>query len=327
MRPNANTEREQMRLRSLTSALGLAQVAVLHQGLDLTYDLAENLPETWPVTDLVGRTDVECLPPTIAPRIVAARTTALSERRAVTVQVELRRELVRHVFEFRIAPDTDGDGVIRGLITTMIDVTDRRERELATESLLREVSHRSKNLLAIVQSVAMQTARYNTGIADFLEKFRGRLHALSTTQDLVTESNWRGTRFQSLALAQLSRVGQRALEQVKVSGDNPLLRPNAALHIGLAVHELAANAQLYGHEDSIVELQVKLETNGEEPAFLTLDWVETGKHLIDASPTAHFGTMVLERIVPLSVGGTASFGIDQDAVRYRLIVPASEFEA
>lgn len=327
MRPNAHTEREQMRLRSLTSALGLAQVAVLHQGLDLTYDLVENLPEAWPVTDLIGRTDIESLPPSVAPQVVAARTTAISERRAVTIQVELRRELVRHVFEVRIAPDIDGDGTIHGLITTLTDVTDRRERELATESLLREVSHRSKNLLAIVQSVAMQTARYNSGIPDFLEKFRGRLHALSTTQDLVTESNWRGTRFQSLALAQLARVGQRALEQVKVTGDDPLLRPNAALHIGLAVHELAANAQLYGPQDSVVELQVQVETSGEEPAFLTLDWIETGKRPVNASPAAHFGTMVLERIVPLSVGGTASFGIEPDAVRYRLIVPASEFEA
>lgn len=80
------------------------------------------------------------------------------------------------------------------LKTTIREVTAERRREQLLRSLLREVSHRSKNLLAIIQSLAGQTARFSLTKDDFLRKFRGRLHALAQSQDLITDSDWRGAR-------------------------------------------------------------------------------------------------------------------------------------
>ena len=122
----------------------------------------------------------------------------------------------------------------------------RRGIEIAMVSLMREVSHRSKNLLAIVLSIAAQTASHAGNIDDFLTKFRGRIQALAWTQDLVTESNWQGTSFQRLVLAQLAQGRGEPPQGIALDGDNPTLGPNAALHVGLAMHELVTNAAAHG---------------------------------------------------------------------------------
>ena len=255
----------------------------------------------------------------------------------VWVLTETHRDLspgpgYRLVSHSEDAPDRDARGIVFGLFTILTDVTERRERELALTNLLREVSHRSKNLLAIVQSVAMQTAHHSDGIENFLQKFRGRLHALSSTQDLVTESEWRGTLFQSLVVAQLARVGQTARDAIKITGDNPLLGPNAALHVGLAIHELATNAVVHGalsaEGEGSVAIAAKVEMTTGRPAQLIVEWHEHG---VWSPPVANapprFGTMVLERIVPLSVGGSARYEVGPGRVSYRLSIPADQFDS
>ena len=95
-----------------------------------------------------------------------------------------------------------------------------------------------KICLTIVQSIASQTAYNSSGLDDFVSKFRGRLAALSASQDLVTESNWRGASFKQLATLQFMRYVEKGDSRVKVLGDDPILSPNGATHVGLALHEL-----------------------------------------------------------------------------------------
>ena len=311
------------RLRTLTTGLRASGIAILHQDVDGRYDLAENLPLAWP-PDTIGQTDAQILPPLLADQITEARQLCLATGLVQVIDFELSEPRRRRHFEARFTPDQDG------VVIVLTDVTDDRNRDTAVTTLLREVSHRSKNLLAIVQSVAMQTAHHSGDIKDFLDKFRGRLHALSSTQDLVTESNWRGTHFQTLVMSQLSRVDPAVLRDTRITGDNPLLGPNASLHIGLAVHELAANAVIYGALAGLhsghVWINAQIRNPIGLPQELIIEWQETGIDKAQARQGPRFGTMVLERIVPLSVGGSASFSIDDDKVSYRLTVPSDQFE-
>ncbi len=311
------------RLRAFSIGLSACGIAVLHQDAMGRYDLAENLPPAWPA-DTLGHTDAEILPPLLADHITAARRQCLATSTEQIVDFELPEPARRRHFEARITPDAPG------IVITLFDVTDERNRDAAVTALLREVSHRSKNLLAIVQSVAMQTAHHSGDIKDFLDKFRGRLHALSSTQDLVTESNWRGTYFQTLVMSQLARVGPGVLKETRITGDNPLLGPNASLHIGLAIHELAANAVLHGalaeEQAGHVWVNAQIEKAAGRPEQLIIEWQETGIDTHQVRQAPRFGTMVLERIVPLSVGGSARFAIDDDKVSYRLAVPSDQFE-
>ncbi len=303
-----------MRQRALLAALQGRGVSVLHFGRNSRCDMAEGLPEWWPPSPL-GKTLAEALP---EPAAAACRN--LDEHG--TAEFHLTHDGDRHTYAIRSIPD---DG---GTIAVITDISEDRRRQAAFAALLREVSHRSKNLLAIVQSVAMQTANHSGSIGDFLDKFRGRLHALSSTQDLVTDSDWRGTALHTLISAQLRRVHPSAHQNVHVSGDNPILTPNAALHVGLAIHELAVNAAAYGALSLELPGQIWFDAHvsDDEPGALVLEWRETFPTRA-ASAEPRFGTLILERIVPLSVGGQAEFTLDPNYVTYRLEVPAGEFEA
>ena len=309
----------------MSAALRQSGICVLHQGPDHCFDLVENPPEVWAQIPLIGRTEVDILPPDVVIAFAAAFDQVRETAEERIVEFDIGGRPRRRHFEARLVPDETG-------VTTIVtDTTEERARDLAVASLLREVSHRSKNLLAIVQSVAMQTAHHSGSIQDFLDRFRGRLHALSSTQDLVTESNWRGTYLQSLIASQLTRVGHTILANVRVTGENPLLGPNASLHIGLAIHELGANAVLHGAvadgQPGQVWIDARLLHQADQPAHLVIEWQETGIDTDNIRQEPHFGTLVLERIVPLSVGGTADFRIEPDSVRYQLVVPSDQFES
>jgi two-component sensor histidine kinase len=303
-----------MRQRALLAALQGRGVSVFHFDAEGLCDMAEGLPAGWMPAPL-GKPLIEALP---APALAGLVDPSDQDQ---TTEFHLARTSGRHTYVIRFIPDGTGT------IAVMNDVTEDRQRQAAFAALLREVSHRSKNLLAIVQSVAMQTANHADSISDFLDKFRGRLHALSSAQDLVTDSDWRGTPLQTLIAAQLRRVHPAAPQNVHVSGDNPVLTPNATLHVGLAIHELAANAAAYGALSLDLPGQIWFDAHVSDTASgpLVLEWRETFPPRT-ASPEPRFGALILERIVPLSVGGQAEFTLDSSYVTYRLEVPPGEFE-
>lgn len=325
MPPNEPETHDTLRLRALSSGLSGRGITILHKTADHVFDLAENVPDHWDHAEIVGHTVTDIFPPHIAEQFQSGCARAVETGQDQLVDFDIGDGLRRRSYKATL--QRDGQACI---LTIIADVTEERAHEAAVAALLREVSHRSKNLLAIVQSVAMQTAHHSTGIEDFLEKFRGRLHALSSTQDLVTESNWRGTYLHTLVTAQLSRVGAHQLSHVRVTGENPLLGPNAALHIGLAIHELGANAVLHGalaeDKPGQVWVDARIVDHPGQDGDLVIEWQEAGIEAGENIQQPRFGTLVLERIVPLSVGGTAQFYIEPDSVRYRLVVPADQFE-
>jgi two-component sensor histidine kinase len=316
---------KQIRLGALSAGLRMQGVCILHQGPDHRFDLAENPPPFWPQSDFIGKLEADILPTDVAGAYADAFEQVMRTGEEQTIDFEMGDSLRRRNYQAHLIADE------AGVTTVVTDTTDERARDLAVASLLREVSHRSKNLLAIVQSVAMQTAHHSGNIKDFLDRFRGRLHALSSTQDLVTESNWRGTYLQSLVASQLTRVGQAILANVRVTGDNPRLGPNASLHVGLAIHELGANAVLHGAmaegQPGQIWIDARIVPQPDQGPQLVIEWQETGIDIDVVKQQPHFGTLVLERIVPLSVGGTADFRIEADSVRYRLVVPGDQFES
>ncbi|WDR04151.1 HWE histidine kinase domain-containing protein [Devosia algicola] len=319
-------------MRTLTASLAQVGTAVLHLGIDGRYDYAQNLPPQWPTSDLIGKADDDILPKSIAAHFADARALTLQTNESQLVEFDLAGRGRREHFEAWFTTDRI-DGKFVGTIITMSNVTEQRARELAISSLMREVSHRSKNLLAIVQSVAAQTAQHTGNIDDFLNRFRGRLQSLASTQDMVTDSDWRGTLFQSLVATQVARLGIAGLDAIRITGDNPLLSPNAALHIGLALHELGANALLYGaladHDNGQIWIDAKIcdLDSDTDPGALIVQWQETGgqRNLPVSEP--RFGTTVVKRIVPLAVGGRSHYEINGDLVSYRLVVPPDQFEA
>jgi len=229
------------------------------------------------------------------------------------------------IFEFRVQiVARDGEAV--HFLTTISDRTEERRRERLLKALLREVSHRTKNLMAIIQSLAFQTARHSRSLDVFLQKFRGRLYSLSQSQDMITDSNWRGADLFGLVRQQTEKYLPENSDLVRIVGEDVVLSPNAAVHLGLALHELIINAIAHGGllvGGMVVTVRCeRFEEAG--AAHLRLVWEEPlalqGTGGLPARE-AHFGSTVLKRVVPSAVNGQADFRMDEQAIRYELTFP------
>ncbi|MDI6027781.1 sensor histidine kinase [Corticibacterium sp. UT-5YL-CI-8] len=234
-------------------------------------------------------------------------------------------------FDVWIDPDISNSGHTEGLVTTIVETTEQKRRDQTLKALLREVSHRSRNLLAIAQSIATQTGRYTDTIEGFLSRFRGRLQALATSQDLVTSSNWRGAGFRETVTSQMARYTQRKPSALKISGADPYLTPNAALHVALAIHELTVNSVSHGAlkgGNGEVEVSADIALDQSDEPQLTMVWCEKlppGNS--EGEIRRRFGSVTLERAVPAALNGTARLNIGPGEVCYQLIVPGSNFES
>lgn len=306
--------------RALLRALDNAAVGVAHHDLDGVCRYQSPMPRDWPF----GSLGADGLPEALAEKLQLARNATLTTGQEQTVTWHYETAEKSLAFVLTISPDRDETGTIDGTLTVLTDCTATRQREKVLESLMREVNHRSNNLLAIVQSIAMQTGRNSGRVDTFLNRFRARLHALASAQDLVTDGLWLGVEFRALATAQLARMGEAAQRSVDIVGDDPRLRPNAALHIGLALHELIDNALSHGlAEDTGTDRIVLGAEVGRDGLVIT--WNEQIQD--PGTPLRpQFGTLVLERIAPLSVGGTADLDISSDRLTYTLNVPADQFD-
>ena len=312
--------------RALLSALRNAGVAVLYQDRDLKTVWARNMPAPWVRRDGSG-VEESLLPQAQTERIAAARRNVIASGNSERFEISLPAEEGVRWFEIWVDPDFDEHGNVAGVLTTKVETTEQKLREQTLKTLLREVSHRSKNLLAIIQSIASQTGRHSDSISDFLARFRGRLQSLASSQDLVTSSNWRGAQLRELVAGQVGRYGADPERSLRFEGANPFLNPNAALHIGLAMHELAVNSVSYGalsRPEGVIEVTAGFDGDGE--AALSLVWSERLPDGERKLGRKRFGSVALERVVPVSLNGAATLDIAGDCLKYSLTVPHGNFE-
>ncbi|MEZ5878630.1 MAG: sensor histidine kinase [Tepidamorphaceae bacterium] len=194
---------------------------------------------------------------------------------------------------------------------------------------MREVSHRSKNLLAIIQSIASQTARKSVNLEVFLNKFRGRLFSLAESR-ISSPLRTGRVRLFSLAKGQFKRYVSEGGEPIRITGDNVQLSPNESLHIGLALHELVVNATSHGalsHGSPTIALTSRRVEEDGQP-MIEIVWQEAfGKNTANndlesfSEIERRFGSRVLESAVPAAIGGVAEYEILPGEVAYRLTFP------
>lgn len=280
------------------------------------------LPDIWQAQSDNPPTDIAIFGEAIAESLLSLRGKLQNAGDHATLEIDLAEN---GVFEFRCRKvSIPGHGLYS--IMAIEDKTEERRRERALRMLLMEVSHRSKNLLAVVQGIASQTARFSGTLDNFLQKFRGRLYALSKAQDIVTESEWRGVGFMDLLNAQLELSNPGKVAQIEMSGQNILLSPNAAMHIGLALHELIVNSINYGGGLGVagsIRVSCQLDQVDGKP-FITVGWQEDlpeASKGADQQLKARFGSTVLEKVVPVSVNGQAIYSIDHRGIFYNLKFP------
>ena len=197
----------------------------------------------------------------------------------------------------------------------------RAKAENEIRFLMREVAHRSKNQLTVIQSMLNQSLNTSESSQDFAESFRKRISGLARSTDLMIANAAQGVDFQELAQNQLQPFVPDDPERVRLSGPPVRLDAQVSQTLGMALHELATNATKYGalaNGRGTVTLDWTLAGD-----LFCLNWRERGADLDPENRPMRkgFGTMVLERMLAMVLGAELNRTLHADGIEWRVTIP------
>ncbi len=254
--------------------------------------------------------------------LVSDARTILAE--PATIRREVRYAADRWI-EVRLHPGRSVSEGIDGVAIVFVDITERKVLEDRQNLLLSELTHRVKNSLAVVQSIANQTLRSARSPESFVEHFGGRLAALAGAHGLLVQSQWQGADFASLVRLQLQAHDHEGATRIGLDGPPVSLPADLATPFGLVMHELAANAAKYGalsRPTGKVAIRWALDRQDDQRMF-AVEWRETGGPSVREPESRGFGGALIERGIP---GATVDRTFDPEGVvcRIRLPLPGSQ---
>jgi PAS domain S-box-containing protein len=251
----------------------------------------------------------------------AALDPAISKPLAIEYRFRRRHGEIRWVENHGLAY-FDGAGPERhvvGFVGTVQDITERKEREEKEHLLMREINHRAKNMLSVVDAIAHQTAARSP--EDFIACFSERIQALSANQDLLVRNEWKGVDMADLARAQLAHFADLIGSRIAVRGPKLRLKPASAQAVGLALHELATNAGKYG---SLSTDRGRVDVSwGSDGDTLTISWTEREGPRVSEPKRRGFGTIVMDAMAERSVDGKVDLDYAPSGLTWRLTCPAA----
>jgi two-component sensor histidine kinase len=196
----------------------------------------------------------------------------------------------------------------------------RRERRL--NLLMRELAHRTKNILALTVAIARQSGRRSTNFEDFIDRFTRRLSALGAALDLLVGSDWGGTDVEELVRVQLVPFAEVGGGRLEIGGPPVRLTADAAQQIGMALHELATNATKYGAL-SVPNGRVVIGwlPSPAEGMHLRLSWREVNGPPVSPPSVMGFGRTVIEQVVVSNLGARVDMAFDPEGFRWQIDLP------
>ncbi|ODN72090.1 sensor histidine kinase [Methylobrevis pamukkalensis] len=325
-------------LQRLEAALRGSPLVLTSQDRDLRYTFARN----WiagsrndgdhggesgpgsaddPEFRIVGLGDADILPESVAARVTAVKTQVLQSGEPKDVEVNFETGGVIRWLDLHVEPIRADDGSIAGVTSVGVDVTERRRREQHVRLLMRELAHRSKNTLAVVQAMARQTASSSGDKDDFVATFEQRLGALAAAHTLLANEGWTGARLHDLVRSQLGHLLDLVDRQIFISGPDLTLPIEMIQNIGLALHELSTNASKYGAlstpEGRVDVVWTVTQVPGRADR-IEIAWTENGGPPVTPPTRKGFGRIVIERTVARAVGGEVALDYAPEGLRWRL---------
>jgi two-component system CheB/CheR fusion protein len=216
--------------------------------------------------------------------------------------------------EFAVTGVRDEVGRVMDVIAEGRDITERKRWEEHQILLTKELAHRVKNSMAVIQSIARQTLR--DAPKGFAEVFTGRIQSLAAAHDILLEKGWLAANLKDLAKRQLAVVQGR----VRLAGPDVTLSPILATSLGLVLHELATNAAKYGAlsvPKGVVEFSWEaVGEDGQRRVLLT--WKERGGPPVTAPDHESFGSTLIKRSLP---GATVERRFEPDGLMCTIDLP------
>ena len=221
------------------------------------------------------------------------------------------------------APIRGDDGAVIGASLVIRDVSAHRKREDHVRFLMRELTHRSKNLLAVIQAMARQSMVKDLPPEEFVRRFTDRLQGLAGSHDLLSAVEYKGVSLLALIRSQLSHYDDLFGTRILLEGEDLTVRAEAAQNIGVALHELSTNAAKYGalsNDAGTVTIAWEVVV-GDEPRILRLSWQERGGPQVIAPTRRGFGRVVMDRITGQALDGKSEIRFEPGGVVWSLVAP------
>ena len=228
----------------------------------------------------------------------------------------------------RAKPINQDSAIALEWVGTSTDIHDLRGLQDRQQVLLAELQHRTRNLLAVVQSLARKTMRSKTTLEEFSSEFESRLRALSRVQGLIAQTDYDAVELRPLIEAELAAHGDGQADKVQVEGPPVTLPAPAAQALALALHELATNAVKYGAIGKpsgrlSVTWQVGDDENG--TSRVTLEWHESGVEMPEGSQPRRkgYGMELIQRALPYQLNAKTDLQFGAHGVRCLIAVPVT----
>lgn len=210
------------------------------------------------------------------------------------------------------------DGKAAAVLGVYIDISATKESEEKTRLLLRELNHRVKNTLAMLQSLAGQTLRRSRNDKEFTIAFSGRLQALAAAHTLLSDREWESIDLFTLLKTQVAPYALDFEQQVEVVCPEIPLNPDEALGLGLVLHELATNAAKFGAlSRSVGRVRVSCPDEG-APNERVIEWVESGGPPVKPPQHGGFGTILIARSLDKIVGSSVEVDYRPEGLHVRI---------
>lgn len=220
----------------------------------------------------------------------------------------------RHI-AVEYVPRIATDGTVEGWYALVQDITKTKALEKQREEMTRELAHRIKNSLAVVQSIVSQSMRHAETVEEANASISNRIGALARAQDILVDADWESADVETVVRAALEphqdHHGRFSIEGAKVG-----LTPPQSVSLALAVHELATNALKYGAlSNENGKVSISWAAAGNQFSF---EWVESGGPEVISPRRTGFGSRLIERMVGPSFQGKSQLSYDPAGIRFNL---------
>ena len=215
------------------------------------------------------------------------------------------------------AATVDENGRVERVSGVTFDITERKEIEEKQTLLAREVDHRAKNALALVQSILRLTRAEH--LPQYVNSVEGRIRALSRAHTVLSQSRWQGADLRGMAEEELAPYRTEAPNRIAVQGPHVMLQPAAAQTLALALHELATNAAKYGAFSTIGGRLTLSWVLKDQKLFI--DWVESDGPSVVAPKTRGFGTRIIIASIEQQLRGRATLTWLPGGLHCNLVIP------
>jgi len=250
--------------------------------------------------------------------LAIARAASGEERRLDVLSSEF--EDGQAVYDVAVRP-VIVNGQISHLVVSALDVSERVEAAETERLLMRELDHRMKNTLQVVQGVVRRTARGHRSVDTFETALLGRITTMARAHDLLARERWLGADLRTVVLQEIQPFEEG--RSVTVSGAPIRINPKGALAFALAIHELGTNAIKYGAlsvPEGRLEIDWSLE-GGEQDRLLVFNWRETNGPAVAMPERRGFGSLLLERSITYDLDGKTVLDFAPGGVRCRIEIP------